>query len=166
MSANMNQNIQQQTTPTPEDIGGTGRTFTQEEVNRIVSDRLAREREKLADSGEYKAKYEAAVQELESIKTEQTRAAKSEVVRAYYRQKNIPEIALDIVMKGSKEEIDALELDESGKIKDFSAIDSLINGVFSVLVGHTRTEGAQVTHPHNCEFSPDQKIADAFKPKI
>lgn len=48
MSENINQNGQQPTTPTPEASGGQGkgRTFTQEEVNRIVADRLAREKAK------------------------------------------------------------------------------------------------------------------------
>ena len=53
MSENMNQNGQQQpTTLTPEANGGQGgeRTFTQEEVNRIVADRLARERAKAEPS--------------------------------------------------------------------------------------------------------------------
>lgn len=45
----MMNNEQAQTTPTPEENGGQGgKLFTQEEVNRIISDRLAREREKLA----------------------------------------------------------------------------------------------------------------------
>lgn len=49
MNDNTNPSGQQQpTTPTPEASGGHGseRTFTQEEVNRIVADRLARERAK------------------------------------------------------------------------------------------------------------------------
>ena len=59
MNENINQNNQQQPTePTPGATGGQGseRTFTQEEVNRIVADRLARERAKsepsLADERE------------------------------------------------------------------------------------------------------------------
>lgn len=58
----MNENTQQTTTQTPEGTGG--KMFTQDEVNKIVSDRLAREREKLADGSEYKAKYEAVQKEL------------------------------------------------------------------------------------------------------
>ncbi len=52
MSENINQNGQQPTTPTPEASGGQGkgRTFTQEEVNRIVADRLAREKAKAEPS--------------------------------------------------------------------------------------------------------------------
>lgn len=46
MSEN-SEKIQRPADSTPEDNGGQGgRMFTQEEVNRIVSDRLAREREK------------------------------------------------------------------------------------------------------------------------
>lgn len=44
--AENNTNAQQQPNTQPEGNGGSGKTFTQEEVNRIVSDRLAREREK------------------------------------------------------------------------------------------------------------------------
>ena len=50
---NTNQNIQQQpTTPTPEASGDQGgeRMFTQDDVNRIVSERLARERQKTEPS--------------------------------------------------------------------------------------------------------------------
>ena len=42
MSENTNQNTQQTATPTLEGTGG--KLFTQDEVNKIVSDRLARER--------------------------------------------------------------------------------------------------------------------------
>ena len=48
MNENTNQNPEKQpTTPTPEASGGQGeKRFTQDDVNRIVSDRLARERAK------------------------------------------------------------------------------------------------------------------------
>ncbi len=46
MSEELNNTQQQTQDPTPGASGGE-RTFTQDEVNRIVSDRLAREREKL-----------------------------------------------------------------------------------------------------------------------
>ena len=53
----------------PEDNGGkkSGATFTQEEVNRIVSDRLAREREKMAnEQREREGSAEQRVQELQT----------------------------------------------------------------------------------------------------
>ncbi len=163
MNENTNQNTQQTATPTPEGTGG--KTFTQEEVNRIVSDRLAREREKLADNSEYKAQYEAVKQELEGIKSEQARTAKEAAVRAYYQQKGITDKALDIAMKGSTQEIDNLELTD-GQIKDFSSIDALIDGVFSCLVARTVTRGADVTRPPVHYGGGSDQIADAFKPKI
>ena len=50
----MNQNTEQKpTNSNPEDKNGdpgSGRTFTQEEVNRIVADRLAKERAKASKS--------------------------------------------------------------------------------------------------------------------
>lgn len=52
---NANQNTEQQpTTPTPEASGGQGgeKMFSQEEVNRIVGERLARERAKAEPSPE------------------------------------------------------------------------------------------------------------------
>ena len=44
MSENTNQNTQQTATPTPEGTGG--KMFTQEQVNEIVRERLAREKAK------------------------------------------------------------------------------------------------------------------------
>ena len=54
MDTNMNQNTEQQpTTPTPEVSGDQGeKLFTQDDVNRIVSERLARERQKAEPSPE------------------------------------------------------------------------------------------------------------------
>lgn len=157
----MNENHQQQTTtPTPE---GTGRTFTQEQVNEIVRERLARQKEQLADGSEYKARYEAVKQELEGIKAEQARAAKEAAVRAYYEQKGIVGAALDIAMKGSSTEIDALELD-GGKVKDYGAIDALIGGLFAGLVSTTTTIGANTPTPPVNNGGGSDRLALAFKP--
>lgn len=49
----MNDTVNQETTPTTEQ---TERTFTQAEVNQIVADRIARERNKYADYDALKAK--------------------------------------------------------------------------------------------------------------
>lgn len=64
----------------PEDNGakGQGRTFTQDEVNAIVSKRLAEERSK-ADN-EYKTKYETLVQQIESEKAENVFQVRFDIV--------------------------------------------------------------------------------------
>lgn len=158
----MNENTQQ-TTPTPEAEGG--RMFTQDEVNRIVSDRLAREREKQTQQTALDERENALREREQALEAKEARAAKEAAVRAYYEQKGIVGKALDIAMKGSDAEIDALELAD-GKVKDYGAIDALIGGLFAGLVSVTITKGADVANPPvNCGGGPD-RLAEAFKPKI
>lgn len=159
----MNENTQQTNTPTPEETGG--KTFTQDEVNKIVSDRLTREREKQAQQAAIDEREKALEAREKAFEAKAARAAKEAAARAYYQDKNITGAALEIAMKGSGTEIDALELD-GDKVKDFAAIDSLIGGLFAGLVSKTVTKGADVPHPPvNSGGGPD-RLADAFKPKI
>ena len=163
MSENINQNCQQQpTNSTPEEAGG--KTFTQEQVNQIVSDRLAREREKQAESDGHKDKFEAAQRELESIKAGQSRVAKEAAVRAYFENKNIIGKGLDIAMLAARADIDGLVLD-GGKITDTAALDAMVTGALAPLVSHTVITGATTFNPAENSGGPD-RLADAFKPKI
>ena len=157
----MNDNTQQQTTPTPEGTGG--KMFTQDEVNKIVSDRLAREREKQTQQTALDEREKALREREQAFEAKEARAAKEAAVRAYYTDKGIVGAALDIAMKGSSTEIDALELD-GGKVKDYGAIDALIGGLFAGLVSTTKTIGANTpTPPVNNGGGPD-RLAEAFKP--
>ena len=158
-------NNEQATTPTPEETGG--KLFTQEEVNRIVSDRLKREKEQATRQADIDERERALKEREQAFEAREARAAKEAAVRAYYQQKGVTGKALEIAMKGSAQEIDALELTD-GQIKDYSSIDALIGGVFSGLVSETRIVGAQVAHPPTCYTDPggDSMIANAFKPKI
>ncbi len=163
---NINQNTLQQDTQTPAETGGAGRMFTQDEVNKIVSDRLARERERLTQQTAIDEREKALREREMAFEAKEARAVKEAAVRAYYQSKNIVGKALDIAMKGSGAEIDALELAD-GQIKDFSSIDALIGGVFSGLVSQTITTGANTPHPPIFDRRPvDNILADAFKPKI
>lgn len=160
----MNENTQQQTvTPTLEEIGG--KTFTQAEVNKIVSDRLAREREKLTQQTALEEREKALREREQAFEAKEARTAKEAAVRAYYEQKGVIGKALDIAMKGSEHEIDALELAD-GKVEDFAAIDGLIGGVFAGLVSVTTVKGADVPHPPVNNGGGPDRLADAFKPKI
>lgn len=98
----------------------------------------------------WKDKHDKIKQEFETYKADvaakETKAAKEAAVRSYYQSKNITGKALEIAMRGSGTEIEALEL-EDGKIKDASALDALVSGDFSGLVGETRTEGAPTATP-------------------
>lgn len=92
---------------------------------------------KAAGGDAYKARYEAEHSAFEAYKTEQTRketrAAKEKAVRAYYEGKGIKGKNLDIAMKGSGAEIEALELDGEN-IKDAAALDALVEDTFAGLV--------------------------------
>lgn len=167
MNNNANSTEQNANTRTPEVAGGQGeRLFTQSEVNAIVQDRLAREREKIAKEAEQDSRERDLERREQVLKAKEERATKTEAVKEYYQQKGITGRALEIAMKGSSMEIDALELKDD-QVADFSTIDALIGGVFSGLVAYTVTRGADVPHPPICNRpDDDSRIADAFKPKI
>lgn len=100
---------------------------------------------------DYKAKYEAEHTAFENYKSDVTakaeKAAKEKAVSTYYESKNITGKNLSIAMRGSKAEIDGIELDENGKIKDTSALDTLISGDYAGLVVKTKTVGAETATP-------------------
>lgn len=77
----------------------------------------------------------------------EAKAAKESAARAYYESKGITGKALDIAIRGSGAEISALELGKDGKIKDSAALEALVKGDFSGLVGQTHTEGAPTATP-------------------
>ena len=161
----MNENTQRTTTPTPEAEGG--KMFTQDEVNKIVSDRLAREREKLADGSEYKAKYEAVQRELEGMKAAQLHQQKEAAYRDLLARASISEKRIATVVKASASEVDALELDESGKAVGADKLVEAIKTEWADFVETVEIKGVDTPHPPIFSMTrPDDKIADAFKPKI
>lgn len=81
-----------------------------------------------------------------SIEAEKSKAAKESAVRSYFESKNITGKNLEIAMRGSRTEIDGVELAD-GKIKDATALDALISGDFAGLVVTTGTKGAGVPNP-------------------
>lgn len=99
----------------------------------------------------WKDKHDTLKKEFEDFKrdvqTKETKAAKESAARAYYQQKGITGKALEIAVRGSGAEIEALELGEDGKIKDTKALDALVSGDFSDLVSKTTTQGANTAHP-------------------
>lgn len=100
--------------------------------------------------GSYKEKFETLQKEFDAYKGKQTaketKAAKEAAARAYYESEGITGKALDIAMRGSGAEIEALELVD-GKIKDAAALEALVKGDFSGLVNTTTTTGANTATP-------------------
>lgn len=105
---------------------------------------------KAAGDGGYKEKYESEKAAFEKYKGEQiakeTNAAKEKAVRAYFASKNITGKNLEIAMRGSRAEIEALTL-EGENIKDAAALDALVAGDFAGLVSTTTTTGANPANP-------------------
>ena len=98
----------------------------------------------------WKDKHDSLKKEFEDYKAgvtaKETKAAKETAARVYYESKGITGKALDIAMRGSGAEIDALELD-GDKIKDTAALEALVKGDFSGLVSTTTTTGANTATP-------------------
>lgn len=127
------------------------------------------ERDALKAKGgdDYKAKYEAEKQAFENYKADQTaketKAAKESAVRAYFESKSITGGNLNIAMRGAKDEINGLELDADGKIKDTSALDALVGGEYAALVVTTQTRGANTATPPAGNGGSKLTRADIYK---
>ena len=80
------------------------------------------------------------------IEAKETKANKEKAVRAFYESKGITGKNLEIAIRGSRAEIDGIELD-GDKIKDASTLDALVKGDFSGLVATTTTKGANTANP-------------------
>ncbi len=117
----------------------------QKELDKALNDLKAAK-----DDG-WKDKHDKVKKEFDEYKAgvaaKEAKAAKEAAAKAYYQSKHITGKALDIAMRGSGEEIAALELDENGSIKDAKALDALVAGTFAGLVEKTETIGAPTATP-------------------
>lgn len=121
---------------------------------------------KAAGDGGLQERFDALQREYDEFKGEVTareaKTAKESAVRAYYESKGITGKALDIAMRGSAQEIDAIEMD-GDKIKDSSALDSLVSGVFSGLVSHVEVQGANTSNPPTNSGGVGMTKAEIYK---
>lgn len=121
---------------------------------------------KVAGDGGWQEKYNNVKTDFDNYKADvtarETKAAKERAAKAYYENKGITGKSLDIALRGSAQEIDALELDGEN-IKDTSALDELIAGTFSTLVSTTETRGAQTATPPANNQGGHMTKADIYK---
>lgn len=123
----------------------------QEKANKL--DGVEKELNELKAKGEdgYKEKYEKEHKAFEDYKNDvtakQTKAAKEAAAKAYFEAKNITGANLSIAMRGARDEINGIELDENGKIKDAKALDELVAGEYAGLIVSTSTKGAKTATP-------------------
>lgn len=98
------------------------------------------------DSEEYKKLKQEFDDYKSEVEKKNARATKEQAVRAYFENKGIKGKNLDIAIRGSRSEIDGVELD-GDKIKDSTALDALISGDFAGLVSKTNRTGAKTENP-------------------
>lgn len=108
---------------------------------------------KTANAGKpnYEELYNADHTALENLRSEitakETRAAKETALKAYFEKNNIVGKNQAIAMRGIKSELDGIELDEKGNIKDTASLDELVKGDYAGLISTTKTEGAHTSTP-------------------
>ena len=103
------------------------------------------------DNGnDFKARYEKEKQDFQAYKNgiakKEAAAAKEKAARAYFESKGIPAKSMGLVIRGAKGEIEGLELDGE-KIKDASALDSLLDGDYKGLIGRSKKTGTETETP-------------------
>ena len=117
---------------------------TLKDVQRELDDLKAK-----GDDG-WKEKHDKVKKEYEEYKSDvegkQARETKEKATRAYFENVGITGKNLDIAMRGSRDEIDGLEMDGE-KIKDTASLKALVDGDFASLVTTTTTRGASTTTP-------------------
>ncbi len=150
MNDNNNQNIQQPDNSTPEVNGGQNeRMFTQAEVNKIVSDRLARERAKAAEPPVVDEREKALREREQALEARETRYKCED----YLEEINLHEKYRDDFLKA----LDTSDFDK------FKAIVDILGKPFIVT---TVTRGSDPANPVILHTpSVDAGIAEAFKPK-
>ena len=113
-------------------------------------DEVTKERDRLKAGDDYKAKYEKEHQDFEdfkkSIAEKDEIATKESAAKAYFEEKGITGANLAIALRGAKDEINALKIND-GKIADTASLDALIGGEYAGLVSTQETRGAKMATP-------------------
>lgn len=165
---NNNALVQENTNTQPEENGAQSeKTFTQEEVNRIVSERLARER------AESDKKYNALNEEFENYKSalnsKEIEKRKESVLRSWIKEHQLHPSAADHIIKYGVP-IDNLYdfIDDNGTIKNSEELENKIKTAFPQYFPQRREFEYRPSSPEirSNESGLTSKLNDIFKPKI
>lgn len=121
-------------------------SYAEAQVKEALENNKPAEQPKVKDTDEYKKLKKEFDDYKAEISGKEAKAAKERAARAFFEGKGITGKSLDIAMRGSGAEIDALELD-GDKIKDTAALDALVKDTYSGLVSTTTVRGAQTSTP-------------------
>lgn len=114
-------------------------------------------------AGKWQTKYNALKEDFDTYKTEQgkkeTHAAKVNAYRDLLKAAGVSDKRLDAVIKVS--DIDGIELDEKGKIKNADALSKNIKTEWADFIVATQTSGANTQNPPANNGS--RTMADIYK---
>lgn len=136
--------------------------YAEEQVKAELEKQPAEKAVNVKDSEEYKTLKKSFDDYKAEIANKQAKEAKEKAVRAFYESKGITGKNLEIAMRGSRAEIDGIELD-GDKIKDASTLDALVKGDFSGLVATTTKKGADTANPPANNGGDKLTKADIYK---
>lgn len=112
-------------------------------------DTLKEAAEKNEGKNPYKVKYDALKEEFEAFKADTekkaTKAAKEDAYKALLKEAGVSEKRIAAVLKVS--DVDSVELDKDGKIKDADALKKSIKEEWSDFILTEGTKGANTTNP-------------------
>ena len=136
--------------------------YAEEQVKAELAKQPEQKAVNVKDSEEYKTLKKSFDDYKAEIASKQAKEAKEKAARAFYESKGITGKNLEIAMRGSRAEIDGIELD-GDKIKDASTLDALVKGDFSGLVATTTTKGADTANPPANNGGDKLTKADIYK---
>lgn len=102
-------------------------------------------------SDSYKSKYEKEHEDFEKYKADQTaketKASKTQAFRKLLKDIGVSEKRLDVVIRASAPDIDSIELDGDGKIKDSDGLTKTIKENWSDFIAKKESKGANNPEP-------------------
>ena len=120
---------------------------------KVDADKLANVQKELdelkTNGGDWQKKYEKEHSDFEAYKADitkkETKTAKEAAFRALLKESGVSEKRIDAIVKIS--DIDGLELDEGGKIKDYDAKSEQIKTEYADFIETSTTKGANTATP-------------------
>lgn len=119
-----------------------------DEIDTLKSEKQTAE-DNATTAGKWKTKYDALKDEFDTFKGEQAKkeshAAKERAYRALLKEAGVSEKRIDAVLKVS--DIDGVELDEKGTIKDAAKLTESVKTEWADFIVTTTTQGAKTENP-------------------
>lgn len=139
---------------------------TEEQLKKVQKelDTLKAEAES-KDEDEYKTKYNDLKKEYDdykkSVKDKEIKESKTAAYKKLLKESNISEKRIDAILKLSGDEINGIEFDKDGSVKDKESIVKGISENWADFIQSTETRGADTAKPPANNGGAGQKISRA-----